>query len=69
MVESESEEDWPLCEVEGCTNTVNPKRILLIGRCRCLTHGDPPKQFTVAPPYNKGALQLITHGDIEDIGK
>ncbi len=61
--------EWPICEVDGCEEEVNPDRIRIIGKCRCLRHGDPPKQFTVASAYNKGGLQLITHGDIEDIGK
>lgn len=62
-------EEWPTCTVKGCTEEVDPRRIAIVGHGRCLTHGDPPKTFTTAPAYNKGAIQLITHGDIEDIGK
>lgn len=61
--------EWPICTFPGCEEEVNPKRVSLIGKVRCLRHGDPRKQYTVASAYNKGGLQLITHGDIEDIGK
>lgn len=60
---------WPICTYPGCIAEVDPRRIAITGHGRCLDHGDPPKVFTVAPAYNKGAIQLITHGDIEDIGK
>lgn len=65
--------NWPTCSFENCSETVNPKRVKIMGfkpgQERCLQHGDVRKQFTVAPAYNKGGLQLITHGDIEDIGR
>lgn len=62
--------EWPICQhPSGCLEPVNPKRVEIIGKVRCLQHGDPPKTYTTAPAYNKGAIQLITHGDIEDIGK
>lgn len=66
---NEDEDSWPICSVDGCEEVVNPRRIKLTGHGRCLKHGDPPKVWTTAPAYNKGAIQLITHGDIEDIGK
>ena len=48
------EEFWPKCEhPDGCDETVNPKRVKLLGKVRCLEHGDKPKEFTVAPAYNK----------------
>ncbi len=73
--DSALEDAWPICthtNVDGirCSNRVNPKRVAALdGAVRCLDHPIPPKQYTVAPAYNKGAIQLITHGDIEDIGK
>ncbi len=64
------EDEWPICGFKGCTNHVNPKRVAALdGIIRCLEHPLPMKQYTTAPAYNKGAIQLITHGDIEDIGK
>lgn len=67
--DEDDDAEWPICTVEGCDEEVNPKRIAVTGHGRCLKHGDKPKVYTVAQPYNKGAIQLITHGDIEDIGK
>jgi hypothetical protein len=68
-------DEWPLCTYRDdkghiCGNPVNPKRVQALGGIvRCLEHPLPKKDFTVAPAYNKGGLQLITHGDIEDIGR
>lgn len=69
------EDEWPLCthrDTSGviCGSPVNPKRVqALNGQVRCLEHPLPRKDFTVAPAFNKGGYQLITHGDIEDIGR
>lgn len=68
MSEFNDDEVWPLCTVPNCTTEVHPKRWAL-GYRTCLPHGERPKQFTVASAYNKGGLQLITHGDIKDIGR
>lgn len=68
-MDEDDESFWPICTFPGCGEPVNPKRIAATGHGRCLIHGDAPKTYTVAPAYNKGGIQLITHGDIEDIGK
>lgn len=67
--EPSEREAWPICKVEGCTNRVDPRRVVLLGSPICLDHGEQRKAFTVAPAYNKGGLQLITPGNIKDIGK
>jgi len=61
-------EEWPICEVDGCDEEVNPKRVELVG-CRCLRHGEPPKKYTVAPAFSKGGYQLITPANVKDIGR
>lgn len=61
--------DWPICTYEGCDEPVSPKRIAIIGKVRCLKHGDAPKAFAVAPAFNKGGYQLITPSDIQHIGR
>lgn len=69
------ESNWPTCKYRHtdssyCGNPVNPKRVAALGGVvRCLEHPLPRKDFTVAPAFNKGGYQLITHGDIEDIGR
>lgn len=61
-------EEWPICEVDGCDEEVNPKRVAIVGR-RCLRHGESAKQYTVAPAFNKGGYQLITADNVKDIGR
>lgn len=46
-----------------------PKARSDLGYDTCLEHGEKPKQFTVAPAYNKGPLQLITRKYVKDIGR
>lgn len=67
-MKEEETEDWPECTKEGCGNEVNPKRWAL-GYRTCLKCGSPLKQFTVAPAYNKGGLQLISPDMLEHIGR
>jgi hypothetical protein len=55
-----------ICRV--CGETFNPARANL-GYRTCLEHAEPPKAFTVAPAYNKGAYQLITRSEVETIGR
>jgi hypothetical protein len=62
-------EEWPICEVEGCEEEVDPRRVAIIGVPRCLRHGEAPRTFTVAPAFNKGGYQLITPSNVKDIGK
>jgi hypothetical protein len=54
------------CKV--CGEDFSDKRYAL-GYCTCLEHSEPPKKFTIAPAYNKGAYQLITRNAIIDIGR
>lgn len=68
MINEEDGEEWPICEVGGCDEEVNPKRVALVGR-RCLKHGETAKQYTVAPAFNKGGYQLITADNVKDIGR
>lgn len=69
MIDDENDVNWPICEEEGCDETVNPKRVALIGVSRCLQHGLTKKQYTVAPAFNKGGYQLITPNNVKDIGR
>lgn len=55
-----------ICKV--CGESFNPARAKL-GYRTCLEHAEPPKSFTVAPAYNKGAYQLITRSEVEAIGR
>jgi len=55
-----------ICKV--CGEEFNDRRYAL-GYRTCLEHSEPPKQFTVAPAYNKGAYQLITRTAVVDIGR
>ena len=66
---SDTTEEWPICEVEGCEEEVDPRRVEAIGVSRCLRHGLPRKVYTVAPAFNKGGYQLITPSNVKDIGK
>lgn len=59
---------YHVCVVEGCPNEVPPKRHKL-GYDKCIQHGERKKQYTVAPAFNKGGLQLITKRDVRDIGR
>jgi hypothetical protein len=54
------------CKV--CGEDFSDKRYAL-GYRTCLEHSEPPKKFTIAPAYNKGAYQLITRNAIIDIGR
>jgi hypothetical protein len=54
------------CKV--CGEDFNDKRYAL-GYRTCLEHSEPPKKFTIAPAYNKGAYQLIKRNAIIDIGR
>lgn len=68
MSEFEDDEVWPICTWPKCDEEVNPRRWAL-GYRTCLFHGSATKTYTVAPPYNKGADQLISPSDIKYIGK
>ena len=51
-----------------CGDEVSDRRASL-GYSTCLTHAEPPKHFTTAPAFNKGAYQLITRENVQHIGK
>ena len=55
-----------ICKV--CGDDFNPARAKL-GYNTCLEHAEPPKVFTVAPAFNKGAYQLITKNEVQSIGR
>lgn len=56
-------------ECINCGTPYDPRRKAL-GYDTCLDCGSPRKQFTVAPGYNKGGLQLITNpADLKTIHK
>jgi hypothetical protein len=55
-----------ICKV--CGEDFSPARAKL-GYTTCLKHAEPPKVFTVAPAYNKGAYQLITRSEVPAIGR
>lgn len=59
-------EDWPVCARENCDNEYNPKRALL-GYDTCLDCGSREPIRTIAQLHQKSGLQLIVHGDIDDI--
>ena len=51
-----------------CGDEFSDRRASL-GYSTCLTHAEPPKHFTTAPAFNKGAYQLITRENVQHIGK
>jgi hypothetical protein len=51
-----------------CGEEFSDRRAAL-GYRTCLQHAEPPKQFTVAPAFNKGAYQVITRSEVADIGR
>jgi hypothetical protein len=51
-----------------CGEEFSDRRAAL-GYRTCLQHAEPPKQFTVAPAYNKGGYQVITLNEVLDIGR
>jgi hypothetical protein len=55
-----------LCKV--CDEPI-PEGRWILGYTTCITHGEPPKKFTLAPAYNKGAYQLITAENVKYIGR
>ena len=54
----------PDMECKVCGEPINPKRAEL-GYDTCLKHGESKKIYPIAPGYNKGAYQLVTHGEIK----
>jgi hypothetical protein len=56
----------PKCKVCG---EEYPKKRASLGYQTCLKHGEAPKQYTVAPVWNKGAYQLITRENVTSIGR
>lgn len=55
-----------ICKV--CAEEYSDQRAKL-GYKTCLAHPEPPKQYTLAPAYNKGAYQVISRQEVQYIGR
>ena len=40
-----------------------------LGYVTCLVHAEKPKNYTIAPAYNKGTYQLISKKEVMHIGR